>query len=321
MSGQVVSSAALPVDVRAILGEDVEYCAPSEGNFERDELLAHLEKADALISLLGVCVDEELMARAPRLRIVANFAVGFDNVDVSAATARGIVVTNTPDVLTDATADFSFALLLAAARRIVEGDRLARSGEWTGWAPGQLLGADVAGRTLGIVGMGRIGQAVARRARGFDMPVLYVSPAAVRMEGARRVERDELLSTSDFVSLHCPLSPATERFIDATALAAMKSSAILVNTSRGGCVDEAALARALSTGEIAAAGLDVFDSEPKIHPDLAASDRVVLAPHAGSATTTARTRMAQICATNVSACLAGRRPDTPVNPEVLEGRR
>lgn len=321
MSRRVVSSAALPVDVRPILGQGVDFIAPTEGNFDRAELLAHLHAADALISLLRVRVDDELLSRAPRLKIVANFAVGFDNVDVAAATARGIVVTNTPDVLTDATADFSFALLLAAARRIAEGDRLVRSGAWTGWAPGQLLGADVCGRTLGIVGMGRIGRAVARRARGFDMSVVYASPRPVKVEGARRVPLSELLSESDFVTLHCPLTADTEHLIDAVALSAMKRSAVLVNTARGGCVDESALAAALDAGGISAAGLDVFENEPKIHPGLAASDRAVLAPHAGSATTTARTRMAQICATNVSKHLAGAAPDTPVNPEVLGAGR
>ena len=318
---RVVSSAALPVDVRPILGEGIDLDAPCQGDFSRDQLVARLADADALISLLRVQVDAELLAAAPKLRIVANFAVGYDNVDLAAATERGIVVTNTPDVLTGATADFTFAILLAAARRIVEGDALARSGTWTGWAPGQLLGADVSGRTLGLIGMGRIGRAVTRRAQGFDMQIVYASPRPVDIPGARHIGLPELFAASDFVTLHCPLTPETERMINRSALCAMKTTAFLINTARGGCVDEAALVRALQARDIAGAALDVFESEPKIHSGLVASPRVVLAPHAGSATTTARTRMAEICATNVALRLTGRAPRTPVNPEVLEDRR
>jgi glyoxylate reductase len=316
----VVSSSALPLDVPALLGPNIRYRAPAEGHWERARLLAEVREADGLIALLVDRVDEDLLAAGPRLRIVANFAVGFDNVDVAAASARGVVVTNTPDVLTDATADFAFALLLAAARRLVEGDALVRSGHWTGWAPGQLLGAEVAGRTLGLVGLGRIGQAVARRARGFDMRILYSGPRAVAEAaalGAERVALEELLAQADFVSLHCPLTDDTRGLIDAAALAQMKPGAILVNTARGGCVDEGALAEALAGGRPGGAGLDVFAAEPLVHPDLVASPRVVLAPHAGSATTTARRRMGEICATAARAVLEGRRPDTAVNPEVF----
>ena len=296
---------------------------PPSGNMDPAALREALREAEALICLLSLPVDRALLAAAPRLRIVANFAVGIDNVDIAAATERGVLVTNTPDVLTEATADFAFALLLAAARRLPEGERLVRSGAWTGWAPGQLLGADVAGATLGIIGMGRIGQAMARRARGFSMTILYSASRphldAARLEaelGARQVDRAELLARSDFVSLHCPLTPQTRRVIDADALRAMKRGAILVNTARGGCVDEPALARALARGEIAGAGLDVFAEEPRVFPEILTSDRVVLAPHAGSATTTARRRMAEICANAVRAVLCGRRPPTLVNPEV-----
>jgi glyoxylate reductase len=316
----VVSSSALPFDVAGFLGDRVRYVAPREGRLDRAALLAAVADADALIAVLRDRIDGELLAAAPRLRVVANCAVGFDNVDLAAAAARRLPVTNTPGVLTDATADFAFALLLAAARRVVEGDALARSGRWTGWEPTQLLGAEVAGRTLGIVGMGRIGRAVARRARGFSMSIVYAARSDVPEEaaqGAQHVPVDELLGVADFVSLHCPLTPETAHLIDAAALRRMKRTAILINTARGGCVDEAALAAALRSGAIAGAGLDVFEREPLIHADLRAAPGVVLAPHAGSATTSTRARMAEICARAVRDALAGRRPATVVNPEAL----
>jgi glyoxylate reductase len=316
----VVSSAALPIEPGAYVPAGAAYRAPAEGSLARERLLAEIAEADALIALLDVAVDSELLAAAPRLRVVANFAVGHDNVDLAACTARGILVTNTPDVLTEATADFTLALLLAAARRIIECDRLARSGTWQGWAPGLLLGRELGGSTLGIVGLGRIGQAVARRARGFGMTVVYAGPrevAAAAELGARRVELDELLATSDVVSLSCPLTPATRHLIDRAALARMRSDAILINTARGAIVDEAALADALLEGRIGGAGLDVFEDEPRIHPGLAATPRTVLAPHAGSATVAARRRMAELCFEAVADGLAGRRPRHVVNPEVL----
>jgi glyoxylate reductase len=315
----VVSSAALPIDFRSLLGPDVRVRLPEQGTFPRAVLLDELAEAEALVSLLDVKVDDELLARAPRVRVVANCAVGFDNVDVAAATRRGIVVTNTPDVLTDATADFTFALLLAVARRVVEADGLVRSGGWRGWSPDLLLGRDLAGATLGIVGLGRIGQAVARRARAFSMSILYAGPrpvAAADELGARLVPLDELLASSDYVSLHAPLSPATRSLIDAAALARMKPTAFLINTARGGLVDEAALAAALGRGQLAGAGLDVFIAEPSVHPDLMANPRTVLAPHLGSATLETRGRMAELCAEAVTAVLAGRRPAHVVNPQV-----
>ena len=313
-----VCSAALPIDIRPILGPGVALHIPPRGAFSRAELVAALPEADALIALLDVAVDAPLLEAAPRLKVVANHAVGYDNVDLATATRRGVVVTNTPDVLTDATADFTFALILAAARRLGEGELLARSGAWTGWAPDQLLGQSIANRTLGVIGFGRIGQAVARRAAGFAMEVLYSSPREVAAaSGARRVELAELLAASDVVTLHCPLTPDTRHIIDAAALARMKPTAVLVNTARGPCVDEGALAAALERGAIAAAGLDVFENEPSIHPALLASRKVVLAPHLGSATLEARGGMARLCAEAVAAVLAGRRPAHPVNPEVL----
>lgn len=322
---KVVSSAALPVDIRPELEPGlgkIDYVEPRAGRMDRDELLSALADADALISILRDPIDEELLAAAPRLQVVANVAVGYDNVDVDAATRRGVVVTNTPDVLTEATADLAFALLLAAARRLGEGERLVRGGAWTGWEPGQLLGQDVAGRTLGLVGFGRIARAVAARARGFSMPIVYAArreAAGAAEMGARRAPLAELLSEVDFLSLHCPLTPETRHIIGADALARMKSTAILVNTARGPCVDEEALAGALQRGEIAGAGLDVFEDEPRIHPELAQSERAFLAPHVGSATTTARRRMAELAARAARDVLAGRVPDTAVNPEVERG--
>ncbi len=317
--GLVVSSAALPIDIRPFLGPDIELCIPESGSRPRATLLAELAEATALVSLLDVAVDEELLSAAPRLRVVANCAVGYNNVDVAAATRRGVVVTNTPDVLTDATADLTFALLLASARRLIEGDALVRGGAWRGWAIDQLLGADVAGRTLGIVGLGRIGMAVARRARGFSMPVLYAGPrpVAVAIElGARHVPLAELLAASDFVTIHVPLSADTRHLIDAAALARMKPTAILINTSRGPIVDEAALAAALAAGALAGAALDVFEAEPAVHQGLRASQRATLAPHIGSATHTARGKMVELCGRAVAAVLSGRRPDHVVNPQV-----
>jgi len=312
-----VCSAALPIDIRPILGPEVALHIPPRGSFSRAELMAVLPEAQALIALLDVAVDAALLDAAPRLKVVANHAVGFDNVDVAAASARGIAVTNTPDVLTDATADFTFALILAAARRLGEGEALARSGAWRGWAPDQLLGQSIAGRVIGVIGFGRIGQAVARRAAGFAMEILYTSPREVAFAGARRVALAELLAAADVVTLHCPLTPETRHMIDADALARMKPTAVLVNTARGPCVDEEALAAALERGTIAAAGLDVFEKEPTIHPALLASRRVVLAPHLGSATLEARGGMARLCAEAVAAVLSGRRPTHLVNPEVL----
>jgi glyoxylate reductase len=296
---RVVVTSPLAIDVRPLLaGHDV---AGGDRRLGRAELLDAVGDADGLICLLSDRVDEELLARAPRLRVVADHAVGVDNVDLAACARRAIVVANTPDVLTDATADLAFALLLAVARRVVEGDALVRSGGWAGWEPGQLLGADVAGRTLGIVGLGRIGQAVARRAAGFDMRVLWTGRGA-------GVPLDELLADSDFVTLHCPLTPATRGLIGAAALAQMKPTAILVNTARGAIVDEAALVAALAAGRIAGAGLDVFAAEPEVPAALRADPRVVVLPHVGSATRGTRARMAQLCAEAVNAVLAGRVP-------------
>lgn len=287
-------------------------------------MLSRLADADALIALLSLKIDSELLDAGKHLKIVANFAVGFDNVDLAEATRRGIVVTNTPDVLTNATADFAFALLLAAARRLGEGERIVREGRWLQpWGPGVLLGQELCGRRLGVIGAGRIGRAVLRRAHGFSMDLVYDSPRDVveaEALGARRVDREELFRTSDFVSLHCPLTESTRYLVDAAALALMKPTAILVNTARGACVDEEALADALEAGAIAGAGLDVFEHEPDVPARLVISDRVVLAPHMASATVTARTQMAKICAEAVRLRLAGKTPPTALNPEAMSAR-
>jgi D-3-phosphoglycerate dehydrogenase len=269
----------------------------------------------------GVRVGEELLGQAPRLRVIANVGVGYDNIDVTACTRRRIVVTNTPDVLTETTADLAFALLMAVARRLVESDRYVREGHWHYWQWACLWGADIYGKTLGVYGLGRIGQAVARRARGFSMRVLYhdlvrATPAQEQELGAQFVDRETLLREADFLSLHVPLTPETHHLINARELAMMKPAAFLINAARGKVVDEAALVEALKSRQIAGAGLDVFEEEPHIHPELLALPNVVLTPHVGSATTETRLAMAMLAAENLLAALEGRRPPNPVNPEV-----
>ncbi len=284
----------------------------------RADLLELVAGADAVLTLLHDRVDEELLeAAGPQLRCVANVAVGYDNVDLEAAARCGVVVTNTPGVLDDATADLTMALLLAATRRIAEGDRLIRSGrEWT-WGMGFMLGSGLRGKLLGIVGLGGIGARVAERARAFGMEIAYHSrhpaPAeVVEALGAERMPLERLLAESDVVSLHCPLTPQTRHLVGAAELAAMKPSAVLVNAARGPVVDERALAEALAAGTIAAAGLDVYEHEPRVEPGLLALDNVVLAPHLGSATVETRTAMAELAARNVIAVVRGEDPPTPV---------
>jgi glyoxylate reductase len=288
----------------------------------QDQLIARLKGRQGLVSLITDAIDETMLAACPDLRVVSNVAVGFNNVDVAAATRRGVVITNTPDVLTDTTADFAWALLMSVARRIVESDRYVREGRWDKWDFRLLWGADIHGKTLGVVGFGRIGRAMARRASGFDMRVLYqdavpADPATEKELNARRVDLATLLRESDFVTLHTPLLADTRHLINAQALRAMKKTAYLVNASRGPVVDEAALAQALQEGWIAGAGLDVFEHEPKVHPGLLGLPNVVLAPHLGSASTDTRRKMATLAVENCLAVLEGRAPLTPVNPEVL----
>ena len=288
------------------------------GPIPRGELLTAVAGVDALVCLMSDRVDAELLdAAGPGLRVVANYAVGYDNIDIGECRRRGVVVTNTPDVLTDATADHAFALLLGVSRRLLEGDDLVRSGAWSGWEPGQLLGRHVTGATLGIVGMGRIGGAVAVRAAAFGMRVLYHnrrrSPEVEARTGARLVDLEELLRSSDFVSLHCPLTPETHHLIDDAALRSMKRSALLVNTARGPVVDEEALAEALESGAVWGAGLDVFEREPRVTERLLGLSNVLLAPHTGSATVVARDGMARACAEAVVTVLGGGVP-----PNVVE---
>jgi len=302
-------------------GEGNVTVAPQDGVIARDALLAGVKGVDALLPILTDKIDAALFdAAGPQLKIVANYAVGFNNVDVAEATKRGIPVTNTPGVLTETTADTAWALMMIAARRFGEGERYVRAGQWRGWGPMQLLSTDVHGKTLGIFGMGRIGQAMARRARGFDMPVIFYNPVPVTLEDgveARSVDLPSLLAESDFLSIHCPLMPETTHAFSTAEFKAMKRSAVLVNTARGPVVDEAALVEALKSGEIYAAGLDVFEEEPKIHPGLLELENAVLLPHLGSATHETRGKMAEIAAQNIVNRFKGDPLLTCVNPEVL----
>ncbi len=300
---------------------EVEYWDRNERP-PRLEVLTRVAGKDALICLLTEKVDRELLdAAGPNLRIVANVAVGYDNIDVSACTERNIAVTNTPGVLDETTADFTWTLLMAVARRLVEGDRLARSGAWWQWNLDQLCGTDVWGKTLGIIGFGRIGRAVARRAAGFRMRVIYNSttraPADLERElNAEYLPRDQVLEQADFLSLHVPLRAETRGLIGPAELAKMKRAAFLINTTRGPVVQEAALVAALEQGTIAGAALDVFEREPLISEGLR-RDNVVLAPHLGSASVETRTRMSMIAVENAIAFFSGKRPPTILNPEVL----
>ncbi|HET8567035.1 MAG TPA: D-glycerate dehydrogenase [Solirubrobacterales bacterium] len=287
----------------------------------RQDLLELVPGAAAILTLLHDRVDEELLeAAGPQLRCVANVAVGYDNIDLEVAARCGVVVTNTPGVLDDATADLTMALLLAATRRVVEGDRLVRSGRpWT-WGMSFMLGTDLRGKRLGIVGLGGIGAKVAERARAFGMEIAYHSrreaPAEVAERlGAQRLPLEQLLASADAVSLHCPLTAETHHLIGAAELAAMKPTAVLVNAARGPVVDERALAEALAAGAIAGAALDVYEREPRVEPGLLELDNVVLAPHLGSATVETRTAMAELAARNAISVLRGQGPLTPVTPQ------
>lgn len=267
-------------------------------------------QADIASVTLGDRIDAETIHAATRLKVLANYAVGYNNIDLAAAQQRGLIVTNTPDVLTDATADLTWALILATARRVVEGDALVRSGRWTGWSPTQLLGVEISGKTLGIVGMGRIGQAVAHRAVGFRMAVRYhtrqpLATSTLPREWEHRSLR-ELLEESDVVTIHLPLTSATHHLIGTRELSWMRSTALIINTARGPIVDEGALVEALKTGIIAGAGLDVYEQEPTLPPALAQSKQVVLLPHLGSATLHARVQMGLVCLENIQAVLEGR---------------
>jgi glyoxylate reductase len=300
---------------------------PDEAPPSKEEIIRRIKDKQALVSLLTDPIDEEVINSAPNLRIIAQYAVGFDNIDLKAATKRGIYVTNTPEVLTETTADFAFALMLAVARRVVEADKYVRNGKWkVAWHPLMMLGEDVHGRTLGIVGLGRIGCAVARRAKGFDMKILYYD--VIRREdlerelGIKYVDLETLLRESDFVTIHTPLTPETYHLIGEKQLRMMKKTAFLINTSRGKVVDQKALYKALKEGWIAGAALDVFEQEPISMDDpLLELENVVLAPHIASATHETRSKMAEIVAENLLAFKRGEVPPTLVNKDVLNVRK
>ncbi|WP_442509173.1 2-hydroxyacid dehydrogenase [Novipirellula sp. SH528] len=289
-------------------------------SLSKQELLEGLQGVDGLLCQLTDIIDDEVLGVNPNLKVVSNYAVGFNNVDIAAATKRNIAVTNTPGVLSDSTADMAWALMFAVARRVVEGDGFVRAGNWKGWAPLQYLGLDISGSTLGLVGLGRIGRAMIQRAKGFDMKVLYWNRTRMgadeeRELGVEYVELEELLAQSDFVSLHVALTEGTKHLIDERRLGQMKSTAYLINTARGPVVDEKALVRALQANTIAGAGLDVFENEPQIEPELFELDNAVLAPHLGSATIATRSKMGELAVENCLAGCTGKRPPNLVDPD------
>jgi len=318
MAKNIVISNSLPHEaIRLIPGDFSLDYNDSDAPMSKAELISRLKGRSGLICDIISTIDDEVLAAAPTLKVVANVAVGYNNIDVAAAKRREVIVTNTPDVLTETTADFAWALLMATARRVVEADRYARSGQWKAWKWDLLWGADVHGKTLGIVGFGRIGRAVARRARGFDMRILYhdavrVDAAVERELAATATDLETLLREADFVTLHVNLTPDTRHLIGERTLRLMRKSAILVNAARGPIVDEAMLARALREGWIAGAGLDVFEEEPKIHAGLVPLQNVVLAPHIASASRDTRIAMATLAVRNCVAVLEGKPPLTPV---------
>jgi glyoxylate reductase len=320
---KILVTGNLPAEVMDLLNGSYDVDVQREDRpMERQRLLEAIGDREGLLSMITDSIDEELLSRAPKLKMIANMGVGYNNIDVAAATRRGIPVSNTPGVLTEATADLAFTLLLAIARRVVEGDNRVRSGAFTFWAPFLFLGREVSGKTLGIIGMGRIGMAVAQRASGFDMPVFYHNRNRLESAEEERLKvqyepLDALLRKSDFVSLHVPLTADTRHLISGKQIALMKPTAYLINTSRGPVVDEQALLRALQAGQIAGAALDVYEQEPALTPGLTELDNVVLLPHVGSATLETRTRMASMAAKNLMAGLSGQTPPNAVNPEVF----
>ncbi len=295
----------------------------------KEEIAEHARECHGLVTLLSDPIDRDVISLLPKLEVISQYAVGYDNIDIKSATERGVIVTNTPGVLTETTADLTWALIMAACRRVVEADRYVREGEWeVGWGPKLLLGKDVFGATLGIIGMGRIGSAVARRSSGFAMKVLYhtrsrneLAMAIEREIGAKSVSLDELLSESDIVTVHVPLNKSTERLIGSREIQMMKQGSILVNTSRGAVIDEEALADALKSGHLFAVGLDVFIQEPvDAENELTRLPNTVVLPHIGSASYATRDKMSVMCAENVIAALSGRIPPNVVNPDSLRRR-
>ncbi|MBN2141512.1 MAG: D-glycerate dehydrogenase [Desulfovibrionaceae bacterium] len=325
MRPRVYVTRMIPSQGLDLLGAECEVeVNPLDRVLARDELLARVRGRHGVLGLLTDRIDAEFFDAADCLRGYANYAVGYDNIDLAEATRRGVPVSNTPGVLTEATAECAWALLFAVARRVAESDRVMRSGRWQGWGPLQLIGADVRGRTLGIVGAGRIGTAMALMSRGFDMKVLYANAsgranAVLEAElGARLAPFETLLAESDFVSIHTPLTPETRHLFDARAFRAMKPTAYVINTARGPVINEADLVQALKSGEIAGAGLDVYEFEPATAGGLCELENAVLLPHVGSATVSARQGMSVLAARNLLAMLRGERPETCLNPEVFK---
>jgi glyoxylate reductase len=308
---KVLLTRRIPSSALATLDAACDLDRNEGGQLSPDQLKARLSDKEGVVCLVTDAITADVMDAAPGLKVIANVAVGYNNIDVPAAQARGIVVTNTPDVLTDATADLTLALIMNITRRISEGDRLIRRGGWKEWSLDFMVGKELSGKTLGIIGFGRIGQAVAARAVPFGMRVIHSRAQSVPGSGSIPVDR--LLATADIVSIHCPLTPETRHMINQAALARMKRSAYLINTSRGPVVDEAALAWALKNGIISGAALDVYEEEPTVHPDLLTLENVVLSPHIGSATTETRTAMADLAVRNAIAVLTGQSPLTPVS--------
>lgn len=299
---------------------DLEYVS-EETKLTKQEIIDRIKDKDGVISMLDDPIDSDVINAAPNLKVISNYAVGFNNIDIKTATSRGIVVTNTPGVLTNATADLAWALLMAASRRVAEGDKFLRAGKFHCWGPKLMLGYEFAGKTLGIIGMGRIGIAVAKRAKGFDMHVVYykrhrLSEEEEREIGAEYVSLNDLLSRSDFVSIHTPLTDDTRHMLGEEQFKKMKRNCILVNTARGPIIDEKALVKALKEGWIAGAGLDVYENEPAVTPELLDMDNVVLEPHIGSATYEAREKMAEMVVEDCLAVLNGNRPVNIVNKEI-----
>jgi glyoxylate reductase len=321
-----VSQPMLPEAIDFLKTRSTLQVNPEDRVLPKTEFIENVRDADAVVTLLTDVIDAEVLESAPSLKVVANVAVGFNNIDVKAATRLGIAVTNTPGVLTETSADFAWTLMMAAARRLGEAERFTRDGKFKTWGLQTLLGRDVHGKTLGIVGFGRIGRAVAQRARGFAMRTVYVNRSPIARDitaelQAEEVSFEELLRVSDFITLHVPLDAATRHLLDDRAFARMKPDCVLVNTSRGPVIDEKALVRALKTGKIAAAGLDVYENEPQIEPELFDMENVVLAPHIGSASRETRLKMCMMAAENLMSVLNHERPVNLVNSEVWAKRR
>ena len=321
-----VTRAVFEESLASLRREAEVHVSPDDRPLSKTEVIDRLKDADGAMTMLTDPLDRDVLQALPRLKIASNVAVGFNNVDIALATEFGVMITNTPGVLTETTADFAWALLMAAARRVVEADAFARAGKWKAWSPTMFLGRDVYGKTLGIIGLGRIGQAVARRAPGFGMRVIFhnshpVSENVRREAGVESVSFEELLRTSDFISLHVPLSAQTTHLLNERAFAMMKTSCIVVNTARGPVIDERSLVHALKEKRIAGAGLDVFEREPEIEHDLLKMENVVLAPHIGSGSYETRLKMCMMAADNLLSWLRGERPPNLVNADVWNRRR